>query len=179
MIYTTNYDRNLEVAFEINGREFVKIANARDLAKVRTDATQIIKYHGDFDDDASLVLTETDYFDRLTFDSPLDVKFRADTLARTILFIGYSMSDMNIRLLLHRLWQTWHRSGLEKDRPPSFVFMPCRDPVQEAVLGRWGITVLSREDVEDPQAALVAFLKDLVASAVQKDERSPEQTFAG
>jgi len=179
IIYTTNYDRNLEVAFEIHAREFVKVTNARDLAKVRADTTQIIKYHGDFDDDASLVLTETDYFDRLTFDSPLDVKFRADTLARTILFIGYSMSDMNIRLLLHRLWQTWHRSGLEKDRPPSFVFMPCLDPVQEAVLGRWGITVLSREDVADPQAALVAFLKDLVASAVQKDERSPEQTFAG
>jgi hypothetical protein len=167
IIYTTNYDRNLEVAFEIHGREFVKVATARDVAKVRPEVTQIVKYHGDFDDDASLVLTETDYFDRLTFDSPLDVKFRADAMGRTILFVGYSLSDMNIRLLLHRLWQTWNRSGYEQDRPPSFVFMPTRDPVEEAVLSRWGITALS-EEMDDPEEALSVFLTRLT-EAVQRD----------
>jgi hypothetical protein len=160
IIYTTNYDRNLEAAFEIYRRDFVKIANAKDLAKANQDAPQIIKYHGDFDDDTSLVLAETDYFDRLSFDSPLDVKFRSDALGRTVLFIGYSMSDMNIRLLLHRLWQTWRRSGYEKDRPKSFVFMPDPNPVQEAVLGRWGITVLS-EQANDPEEALYTFLSKL------------------
>ncbi|WP_309083712.1 SIR2 family protein [Chelativorans sp.] len=160
IIYTTNYDRNLEVAFELHGRDFVKVANARDISRARQDATQIIKYHGDFDEDASLVLTETDYFERLSFDSPLDVKFRADALGSTILFIGYSLSDMNIRLLLHRLWQTWKSSGYEKDRPPSFVFMPNRNPVEEAVLARWGITALSEEE-DDPQQALGKFLQRL------------------
>lgn len=164
IIYTTNYDRNLEVAFEIHGRDFVKVANARDISRARNGATQIIKYHGDFDEDASLVLTETDYFERLSFDSPLDVKFRADALGRTVLFIGYSLSDMNIRLLLHRLWQTWKESGYEKDRPPSFVFMPHRNPVEEAVLARWGITVLSEEG-GDPQEALATFLRKLAAMA--------------
>ena len=162
IIYTTNYDRNLEVAFEIHGRAFVKVANARDVARVRRDVTQIVKYHGDFDDDTSLVLTETDYFDRLSFDSPLDVKFRADALGRTILFVGYSLSDMNIRLLLHRLWQAWQRSGYEADRPPSFVFMASRNPVEEAVLAHWGITVLSQA-ADDPEQALTAFLENLAA----------------
>jgi hypothetical protein len=160
IIYTTNYDRNLEVAFEIHQRPFVKVTNARDVARASADVTQIIKYHGDFDDDASLVLAETDYFNRLSFDSPLDVKFRADALGRTVLFVGYSMSDMNIRLLLHRLWETWNRSGYEKDRPRSFVFMPHPDPVQEAVLGRWGITVLS-EQADTPEDALCGFLTKL------------------
>jgi hypothetical protein len=162
IIYTTNYDRNLEVAYETQQREFVKVANARDVARIRDDATQIVKFHGDFDDDTSLVLTETDYFDRLAFDSPLDVKFRSDALARTILFIGYSLSDMNIRLLLHRLWQTWDRSGYQNDRPPSFVFMPQRNAVEEAVLARWGIMVLS-EQADDPQEALCTFLERLSA----------------
>lgn len=160
IIYTTNYDRNLEIAFEIHGRPYVKVANAKDVAKATGGDTQIVKFHGDFDDDASLVLAETDYFERLSFDSPLDVRFRSDALGRTILFIGYSMSDMNIRLLLHRLWDTWRRSGYEKDRPKSFVFMTRANPVQEAVLARWGITVLS-DEAEDPAEALRTFLAKL------------------
>lgn len=70
IIYTTNYDRNLEVAFEVHSRDYVKVANAKDIAKASNGVTQIVKYHGDFDDDSSLILAETDYFDRLSFDSP-------------------------------------------------------------------------------------------------------------
>ncbi|WP_404924873.1 SIR2 family NAD-dependent protein deacylase [Mesorhizobium sp. ORM16] len=161
IIYTTNYDRNLEVAFEVHSRDYVKVANAKDIAKAGNGVTHIVKYHGDFDDDSSLILAETDYFDRLSFDSPLDVKFRADALGRTILFIGYSMSDMNIRLLLHRLWQTWRLSGYEDDRPRSFIFMPSPNVVQEAVLGRWGIEMLS-EEAAQPEQALAAFLSKLL-----------------
>jgi hypothetical protein len=106
-IYTTNYDRNLETTFEVHRKAYAKIANAKQMADAADAATHIVKYHGDFDDDASLVLTETDFLDRLSFDSPLDIKFRADALGRTILLIGYSMSDPNIRLLLHGIWQTW------------------------------------------------------------------------
>lgn len=157
LLYTTNYDRNLEVAYEIHGRDFVKIANVRDIARAREGVPQIIKFHGDFDDDASLVITETDYFNRLSFDSPLDVKLRADALGKTLLFIGYSLSDMNIRMLLHRLWQTWRTSGYEQDRPRSFVFMARAAPAQTAVLAQWGIDVVSGEG-DDPQAALTSFL---------------------
>jgi hypothetical protein len=160
IVYTTNYDNNLEVAYQLYGREFVKIANARDVALATGAAAQIVKFHGDFEDDQSLVLAETDYFNRLNFASPLDVKFRADALGRTLLFIGYSMSDLNIRLLLHRLWETWRSSGYAKDRPASFVFMATPNPVQEAVLGQWGISVVSGQG-EDPEASLIAFLSEL------------------
>ena len=170
IIYTTNYDRNLEAAFDLHGCPYDRIANARDIAAAEGTATQIIKFHGDFEDDASLVLAETDYFNRLSFEAPLDVKFKADALGRTILFIGYSMSDINIRLLLHRLWQTWKGSGHERDRPRSFVFMPSCNPIQEAVLGSWGITLL-HGDVDDPGEALIEFL-DTVLSRVRHGEAS-------
>lgn len=163
VIYTTNYDRNLEVAFEVHGRPYVKIATARDFAQAEPGLTQIVKYHGDFDEESSLVLTETDYFDRLSFEAPIDVKFRNDAFGRTMLFIGYSLSDTNIRLLLHRLWQAWRRSGHEADRPPSFVFAHRPNPVEQAILARWGITMLVLEN-ESPEGALCAFLERLAVA---------------
>ena len=162
IIYTTNYDRNFETAYEAHGKPYVKIANARDLARVTPDATQIIKFHGDFDDETSLVITETDYFNRLRFDSPLDVKFRADALGKSVLFVGYSMSDMNIRFLLHWLWRTWQESGYREDRPPSFIFMTHENEMEAAVLRQWGVVALVGNR-PDPEQAVGGFLEDLVA----------------
>jgi hypothetical protein len=162
-IYTTNYDRNLETAFEVHKKAYAKIANAKQIADAAEGVTKIVKYHGDFDDDASLVLTETDFLNRLSFDSPLDIKFRADALGRTILFIGYSMSDPNIRLLLHNIWQTWEKSGHKDHRPRSFVFMPSSNPVQEAILAHWGITLLTPDSGAGVDDALVQFLADIQA----------------
>jgi hypothetical protein len=176
LIYTTNYDRNLEVAFELAQKPFRKISNARDLTLAsRDEGTQIVKFHGDFDDDASLVLTESDYFARLNFDSPLDVKFRADAMSRTLLFIGYSMQDLNIRLLLYRIWETWSRSAYERNRPPSYVFLPRAGPAQEAVLSSWGITVLTSR-LPDPEAALTEFLEALHARVeeIAAEDRAEE-----
>src|SRR3954471_7062001 len=162
-IYTTNYDRNLETAFEVHNRPYAKIANAKQIADAPEGVTHIIKYYGDFDDDSSLVLTETDFLNRLSFDSPLDIQFRADALGRTILFIGYSMSDPNIRLLLHRIWGIWEKSGYENDRPQSFIFMPQKNPVQEAVLARWGIKLLTARCAKHPEDALIEFMTELQA----------------
>ena len=167
IVYTTNFDRNLETAFDLHGRDYVKIVNAKDIARVQEGMPQIVKYHGDFDDDESIVLAETDYLDRLSFESPLDIKFRSDALGKTILFIGYSMTDLNIRFLMHRLWQTWNGSGYERARPPSYVFMLRPNPVEEAVLAQWGLRVLTEKDCP-PEEALETFLSKL-CEAVEND----------
>ena len=168
IVYTTNFDRNLETAFDLHGRDYVKIVNAKDIARIQEGLPQIVKYHGDFDDDKSIVLAETDYLDRLSFESPLDIKFRSDALGKTILFIGYSMTDLNIRFLMHRLWQTWNGSGYERDRPPSYVFMLRPNPVEEAVLAQWGLRVLTERECP-PEEALETFLAKL-CEAVEEGE---------
>lgn len=164
IIYTTNYDNNLEIAYETYERPYLKITNTHDLVGIDGVRTQIVKFHGDFSDDATLVIAETDYLKRLAFETPLDTKFKADALGRTLLFIGYSVSDLNIRLLLYRLWQTWRDTGRERERPGVYVFTPNPDPIQTAVLQQWGITVLSRAGA--PQEALTEFLHEL-CGAVQ------------
>lgn len=71
IIYTTNYDRYIEWACEAHGREYTKITNVGDLVHVKDQKLQIIKFHGDFEDDQSIVLTESSYFERLGFESPI------------------------------------------------------------------------------------------------------------
>jgi hypothetical protein len=112
----------------------------------------------------SLVLTESDYFDRLTFDAPMDIKFRGDAFASTLLFIGYSMSDLKIRFLLHRLWSMWGRTGQSRRRPPVFLFMHEPNDVQRQVLESWGVTVLRGEgkDVEESLVKFLSALRDVV-----------------
>lgn len=167
IVYTTNFDRNLETAFELHGKDFVKIVNAKDIARIRDGVPQIVKYHGDFDDDESIVIAETDYLDRLSFESPLDIKFRSDALGKTILFIGYSMTDLNIRFLLHRLWRTWAGSGFERNRPQSYVFMLRPNLIEEAVLGQWGLKVLTEKECP-PEQALEVFLTKLSKAVAAK-----------
>lgn len=163
IIYTTNYDNNLETAYRLHDRPFVKVANTADIVNADSNLPQIVKFHGDFDDDESLVLAETDYFERLTSDGPLDIKFKADALGRTLLFIGYSVSDLNIRMTLYKLWKTWRDSGRERDRPASFVFTAKQDTVQDTVLEHWGITVL-HEPAPGPAESMLAFLTRLKAA---------------
>jgi hypothetical protein len=163
-IYTTNYDRWLEIAFRRFGKKYVKVANVGDFANIVDGVTQIVKFHGDFDDDASLVLTETDYFERLALDTPLDIKLRADAMGKTLFFIGYSLEDINIRLMLYRLHRIWERSDFATVRPKSYVFLSRPNPVQEAILERRGLAaIVSGED--DPKAGLEKLLDRIAHEA--------------
>jgi hypothetical protein len=107
IVYTTNYDRWLEKAYDAHEKEYTKIVNVGDLLKAREGVTQIVKFHGDFDSDESLVLTESSFFERLDFENPLDIKLQSDVLGRPILFIGYSLSDINIRYQVFKLQRLW------------------------------------------------------------------------
>jgi hypothetical protein len=161
-IYTTNYDRNLEAAFEVYNKAYPKIANAKQMADAADGVTHIVKYHGDFDDDASLVLTETDFLDRLSFDSP-----SISSSARTPWGVPFCSSETACPIptsgcLLHGIWQTWERSGYRDHRPRSFVFMASSNPVQEAMLAR-GELLLTPESEACADDALTAFLADIRA----------------
>lgn len=138
IIYTTNYDNGLELAFEeySPNTHYHKIADVGDIACSNGCDTQIIKFHGDMEttDESSIVLTESSYFERLNFDSPLDIKFRSDILGKSILFLGYSLNDINIRLLLHKLNATWKIFHSSTVRPPSYMFLTSPNEIQETIL---------------------------------------------
>ena len=65
---------------------------------------QLIMYHGDLDNPDSVVFTTDDY--RARMENPdhfLNIKLRADLLARNLLFLGYSIRDINIQQILEEL----------------------------------------------------------------------------
>ncbi len=160
-IYTTNYDRWLEYAHDAYGVRYDKIASVADLVSVRDGHRQIIKFHGDLDADDSIVLDETSYYQRLNFETPLDIKLRSDVLGSSVLFIGYSLNDLNIRLLFYKLTEMWNRSTLASERPKSYIFANRPNPVSKEVLRHWGIEMIDSEE-DDPKLALTDFLKELV-----------------
>lgn len=161
-IYTTNYDRWLEAAHDAYPTPYVKIASVDDLARAEDGVRQIVKLHGDLDNGAPIVLDESSYFERLSFETPLDIKLRADVLGKSVLFIGYSISDINIRLLFYKLSKIWAHYADPGARPPSYLFTHRANPVAREVLAQWGIHMLSVEDQHhDAGAALYRFMREL------------------
>jgi len=102
LFYTTNYDNFIERSFELHKRPCRAVAVEAHMER-HSDAAEIIKFHGDFDNPDVMVLTESDYEKRLSFNSAMDLRLFSDLLNRTVLFIGYSFRDPNVAYLFRRI----------------------------------------------------------------------------
>lgn len=163
IIYTTNYDHTLETAFSASNTSYKKIVTVKDLVAIKEKTTQIIKFHGDMDKEYldTMVFAESDYFKRLDFESPMDIKLRADMLGKSILFIGYSLSDINIRLIIYKLDQLWKNTNSQDNRPNSYIFLAKPNPIQESIFQeRKLIPIVGAKP--DPSESLKDFLQELV-----------------
>ena len=164
LIYTTNFEGVIERAFELHeaayGKKCHVIANIDSFLEVDEHEVQLVKFHGTFSDDASLVLTETQYFERLEFESPLDIKLRADMLGKSLLFLGYSFSDINLRLMLYKLMKL-RKEHKRTDRLPTAIMAGSGfTPIQRELLERWDVLVVELDPVDRDQA-LDDFLREL------------------
>ena len=164
VIYTTNYDAWIEWAFKARGRPYRKIIGVHDLAARKPGEVEIIKFHGDFDSPDSIVLTESSFLSRMSLDGPLDIRLRADSLARPLLFVGYSMSDPNIRFLLFKLQQLWAQHPEGGSKPESYIVVVERNSVQQRLLIQRGVQPIV-SDEGDATAALQKFFEALSDAA--------------
>lgn len=99
-IWTTNYDLLLEKAYE--DKNICVICSDKDLGQSTIDKElNLFKLHGSADGDlVDIVLTQEDY-DTFYLKKPALAQNLRDTLLnRSILFIGYSYSDPNIRTVM-------------------------------------------------------------------------------
>lgn len=162
LIYTTNYDRIIERAFELKRIPCHTISNIDDISVAPPNATQVVKFHGTFSDDASLVLTESSYFDRLEFESAIDIKLRADILGKILLFVGYSLSDINIRYMLYKLHKLRQRVRRDTNRLPSAYLVTFgAGEVQRTLLAQWDVLVVDLDPINKSES-MDLFLEQLV-----------------
>lgn len=102
-ICTTNYDRLLEDTFRALNLEHRRIVTPKDLLTRRgSSGPDLIKLHGDPKDAQSIVLTEDSYLDRMAQTSLVDDYLLSNMYGRSVLFIGFSLSDFDVRILMHK-----------------------------------------------------------------------------
>lgn len=132
-IYTTNFDEMIELAFKYHGEDCCTIATLEDILGARDNVTQIVKFHGTLNHDETLVISESDYHNRLDMEGPLDIKLRSDLLGKTVLFLGYSFRDLNIRYMWSKLFKVMKSSckAYMVTMKPNYLF--------ETVYGRKGM----------------------------------------
>ena len=162
LLYTTNYDRIIERAFELKNKPCYTVTNIDDMVAAPADATQIIKFHGAFSDDSSLVLTESSYFDRLEFESAMDIKLRADMLGKSLLFAGYSLTDINIRYMLYKLHKL--RKSVKRDTrhtPSAYLITFGSGEIQKTLLARWNVDIIELDPINKKES-VDQFLEALV-----------------
>lgn len=141
-IYTSNYDCLIEKTFSYLHLPYYSIVTTADIVRsAASSSTQIVKFHGSIEELNSIIISESELFQRLEFESAIDIKLRADMLGKGILFIGYSFSDFNVRYLWFKL-QKMMREVSEKEIPPSFILLSRKNRIIEDVLENRGIIPL-------------------------------------
>lgn len=138
VIYTTNYDNFIEDYYRFTGTPCNKVVSITDMEEIQSDKIRIMKFHGEVG--APMVLTESEYYQRMDYQHFMDIQLQADLLQYHVLFLGYSLSDMNIKGLLYRARKRWSvLNGGRKD----YIFSATPNVIQSEVFKNNGIITIN------------------------------------
>lgn len=160
VIYTTNYDQLIETYYGMQKKDSCTVVSSiSDMTNIEPGKTRIMKFHGDVEEENTIVLSEKQYFERMDFQNFMDIQLQADMLQYSVLFLGYSLSDINIKLLLYLAQKRWNAAGSGKEKY-SYIFTATPNYVQKEVFKKSGIISLSG-DIADKKEGTLDFLRRL------------------
>lgn len=165
ILVTTNYDKILERHFQ-NGYRLKQFNEADIAATIRRGRSVLLKLHGTMDSASSTILTRTD-FARLRRDGAHALEtLSALLLTRTVLFLGYSLDDPDLRLLLENLF------GAQGQQPGHYLLTSdsVEDADREVLKSVYGVELLTYHG--DHYAATKESLAELVVSVANKRQLS-------
>jgi non-canonical purine NTP pyrophosphatase (RdgB/HAM1 family) len=157
VIYTTNYDHLIEKYYEFKQQDVHKIVTVDDMDTCRNIHPRIMKFHGDLDNTDTRVFTQSQYFDRMDYQSFMDISLQSDLLKYHVLFLGYSLSDVNIKQLMYLSQKRKHNC---KSKWKDYIFTVTPNEVQAKVFEKNNIVSISG-DVADKGEGTKLFLEKL------------------
>jgi len=147
LLFTTNWDNLIEMAL---GRIAVTVTNMNfmniDLDETLQDNIAVAHINGTFEQGP---LIKED--DLMSIDKPLFSLFLAELMAKTFVFVGYSLSDPNIRSLYFRANKILTTQRIQMNKK-TYVVYPCKDEVDRRIAtATWSAP--SRNAIHIPLAA--------------------------
>ena len=134
-IYTTNWDRSIEYAAEhlrrtnkrtchktlvaVPGSDGPAHTSPHGQHRSSTDTVTIYKYHGDIGLDGTLLATEADFYSRLFKPCDIDRDLSAWLQQNALLYIGYSIADVNLRYTLTQIAR--FKKNMDRQTPMSYL----------------------------------------------------------
>lgn len=143
-ILTTNYDNLLEQEAVKVGRNF-SVINSDNAVSSAPSSSYIVKVHGDFSS-SNFVLKEQDYLDYEQNYKLIDKLVKTIFSTNLVIFIGYSLQDYNIKLILN-----WVKN-VQADSFIKPIFIHIDEPLSELELDyqdKRGLRVLQTTDFGD------------------------------
>jgi hypothetical protein len=151
-VITTNYDTLIERAFSNAGKRCGTIVREDDLTRMQD--VNVVKIHGCVTHLDTVVITEEDYYRWLISDSEIKTLVRLWFLQRPVVFIGFSLSDPNLRQLYYGL-----RLRFGKALQVAYAVFKER-------LDNYDMRFIEEQKIKIIEQDATAFLDDLVEQVV-------------
>lgn len=189
-IITTNYDHLLETSKNPFQSQYEVIIHDKDLLNAKK-SKYIIKMHGDLSEPSSLVLKENDYLYYAQNHLLIDHFIKSLWTDHIVLFLGYSLSDYNIKLILSWINHIQSQNGiLDKDRRIGYLILDQEvvDDTQISYFNNNNIEVINIHStplVPDIPSSLTnevgkrlySFLRTMADSSLEKNLASIDKTI--
>lgn len=175
---TTNYDTLLEDAAVQYCQSFKVVSRDEDVPTIFGDRF-ILKLHGDFKHN-NFVLKEEDYLNYSDNFKLIETLVKSIFSTNTVVFIGYSLNDYNIKLILN-----WTKTLLKDSfREPIFLYVGSQALTDTEIIYHqskgllvieWNKLIASTDVYLDRYTAIFAALKN--QSELSLDGKSEDDAF--
>ena len=122
---TTNYDSLLEDSENHLSKLYTVVTEDSDLLSKASDR-YIIKMHGDLAFPRTIVLKESDYIDYEQNHPLISTFIRSLLINHTFLFLGYSLNDYNLNLIIG--WINYFQKVHNVSKRPKNYLIDCKMP---------------------------------------------------
>ena len=125
-IITTNYDHLLEDVNDPRVSKYAVITKDGDILS-KKGRNYIIKMHGDIDDIQNIVLKEDDYLNYSQNHIIIETFIKSLLIDKTFLFVGYSLNDNNLKLIMSYIDFFVKEKRVENRQPHYLVVDKIKD----------------------------------------------------